>query len=288
MSKYLVLSLCLSAFLYANTNDNTKAGWYFYKDPKENQETKQEQEIKKEVEKNKKEVEKEIEKFDIPIDKLLKETKEQREKRKKEEELFMRSIPLNSLDSMSAGEYRETFLKARDIAVMNPSKENVYVVQFMNSWHTQRSKFFSEVWGINLLEDPNNLSSTDPNGSLTAQTKHAETDRKTKEFFEKNKDKIAYVIFHNPSQIELNNEQEKVFKLFQETYGIAYEFIDLSHNYELAQRLKVAATPDSFMVYKSSKGEAIWKRVGFGLVPQATLEQNTILTYNTLILEKDK
>ena len=94
MSKQLLLTLTTIALLYGQSNSfftDSKRGWHYYeKEPLE-------EEVKK------------------------------GEKQEDKDQIFMQSIPLNSLDTLSVKEYTETFERVKSIATMKPTKENIKI-----------------------------------------------------------------------------------------------------------------------------------------------------------------
>ena len=121
----ILLSNTAQAWFSANQNEffgTSKRGWHYFEKDKENNQTN------------------------------LVERKKQIDT---QDEQFMSSIPINNLDLLAAKQFTETFEKARQIAVMKPTKQNVAIVQKMNKFQTEQSEMFAKIWEVNNLENPN-------------------------------------------------------------------------------------------------------------------------------------
>ncbi|MFG5141899.1 hypothetical protein O8I45_08735, partial [Campylobacter lari] len=66
------------------------------------------------------------------------------------------------------------------------------------------------------------------------------------------------------------------------------EYIDTDKRPELIKKFNLTTTPESFFIYKNSKGEAIWQRVKAGLANREEIIKNTLFLFDNAILEKDK
>lgn len=250
----VLAALLVSAQAYANNEffETGKEGWFYYKDDAK----------KKKLEK--------------------------KEEQKKNDEAFMKSIPLNNLSSMQAKEFSEAFTKAKEIATMNPTKENVQIVQMMNKWQTDQSEKFARVWTINMLENPNleypDIAKDKYGRSAQFHQKEKETDK----FFKKHKEDLGYVVFFSMQNEMAYKRQEIVFNALKEKYGTTVEYVNTDQQPDMIKKFKLATTPESFFIYKNSKGEAIWMRVKSGLATQEEIVKNTMFLYENAIMEKDK
>lgn len=249
----LLASLIVSSSYAANDFFETgKEGWFYYKE---------EQKKKKE---------------------------EKKDEKKKSDQEFMKSIPLNNLDTMQAKEFSEAFTRAKEIAVMNPSKENVQIVQMMNKWQTDQSEKYAKVWTINMLENPNLEYPDIAKDKYGRSAQFHQKEKETDEFFTKHKDDLGFVVFYNMKDEMAYKRQEIVFNSLKEKYGTTVEYVNIDEQPDMVQKFKLATTPESFFIYKNSKGEAIWMRVKSGLATQEEIVKNTMFLFDNAIMEKDK
>ena len=255
------LLLCSSVAFGATNNafyNDTKRGWHYYEAEPQVQEQ----------------------------EKMTK--KQEKEKKGLDDEAFMKSVPLNALDSLTVKEYTETFDRVKSIATMKPTKENVKILQAMNKWQTEQSERFAKVWAINLLEDPNLEFPEVADSKFAKNQKMIVEDKRTKEFFEKNKENLAFVVFYSGKNQEGYRNQKAIYDVIEDKYGIEAKYIDLDTNPDLIQRFNLTAFPENFFVYRNSKNEAIWHRVKAGHATLNTIIDTTIFLFDNAILEEDK
>lgn len=247
-----------NAWFNADKNDffeTSKRGWHYFEKDKENNKTK-----------------------------LVK----QKKQKDKEDEVFMSSIPINNLDLLTAKQFTETFERARQIAVMKPTKQNVAIVQKMNKFQTERSEIFAKTWEINILENPNlefpDIAST----SFGQSQAHNEKKAKINKFYEQHKNDLGYVVFFSAVNGQTNEKQKAVYDYLHKTYGVEVQFIDIDERKDLIQPLNLTTTPENFFAYKNSNDEVILKRIKAGLITQDEVVSNTMFLFENAILEKDK
>jgi conjugal transfer pilus assembly protein TraF len=250
----IIAALLMSSQTYAANEffETGKEGWFYYK----------------EAQKKKKE--------------------EEKEKQKKSDDQFMKSISINNLTSMQAKEFSETFTKAKEIATMNPTKENVQIVQMMNKWQTDQSEKFARVWTINMLENPNLEYPDIAKDKYGRSAQFHQKEKEMDEFFAKHKDDIGYVVFYSMQNEMAYKRQEIVFNALKNKYGTTIEYVNTDEQPDMIKKFKLATTPESFFVYKNSKGEAIWMRVKSGLATQEEIAKITMFLFENAIMEKDK
>ncbi len=203
---------------------------------------------------------------------------------------FMNSIPLDNLDLYSAEDFNKVFKRAKGIAVMKPTRYNVYVVKKMQKFMTDQATKFAKVWYVETLQNPNELGYPEIKASTFARTtKQIQKSRKIREFFKKHIKDLGFVIFYNPSDKMTNVRQKWIINLFKKNYG-DYDFvwIDITKRPDLVKKFNIKTLPDMFFVYKNSKGEGIWARVKTGLATLNEIVNNTIFVYDNIIVPKDK
>ncbi|KIM05900.1 MAG: hypothetical protein KN64_01250 [Sulfurovum sp. AS07-7] len=253
-SNLILITLLASSQVYAANEffETGKEGWFYYK----------------EAQKKKKE--------------------EEKEKQKKSDQEFMKSISINSFSSMQAKEFSETFARAKEIAIMNPTKENVQVVQMMNKWQMDQSEKFARVWAINMLENPNLEYPDIAKDKYGRSAQFHQKEKEMDDFFSKHKNDLGYVVFYSMQNKMAYKRQEIVFNALNEKYGITIEYVNTDEQPEMIKKFKLVTTPESFFIYKNSKGEAIWMRVKSGLATQEEITKNTMFLFENAIMEKDK
>lgn len=213
---------------------------------------------------------------------------EQRKEIDTQDERFMSSIPINNLDLLTAEQFTQTFEKARQIAVMKPTKQNVAIVQKMNKFQTEQSEIFAKIWELNNLENPH-LEFPDIVTSKVAINE--EYDKKKVErdnFFTGYKDNLGFIVFVSGLNKETNEKQIQIYESIQREYPVVVEYVDTDENTDLVTTLNLKTTPENFFAYKNSKDELILKRVKAGLATKDEILNNTIFLFENAILEKDK
>lgn len=213
---------------------------------------------------------------------------EQKKQIDTEDEQFMSSIPINNLDLLTAKQFTETFEKARQIAVMKPTKQNVAIVQKMNKFQTEQSEIFAKIWEVNNLENPNLEF---PNIATSKFAINEEYDRKKAKqdsFFNGHKDDLGFVVFVSGLKKDTNEKQIQIYESIQRDYPIVVEYVDIDENKDLVATLNLQTTPENFFAYKNSKDELIWKRIKAGLATKDEILNNTMFLFENAILEKDK
>ncbi|WP_260604873.1 conjugal transfer protein TraF [Campylobacter sp. MIT 97-5078] len=214
------------------------------------------------------------------------------EERKKEidkqDEVFMSSIPLNSLENLTAEEFTQTFEKARKIATMKPTKENVAILQKMNKWQLEQSEKFAMIWQVNLLENPNLEFPELASDKFGRNDALIQRDKKVEQFFKSHKDNLAFVVFMSKFNENTNIKQKDIYDTIKRQYDVTVEYIDVDIRKDLIKTFKLETTPENFFIYKNSKGEAIWKRIRAGLSNKDDIINNTIFLFENAILEGDK
>ena len=123
---------------------------------------------------------------------------------------------------------------------------------------------------------------------MGAKAKMIVEDKRTKEFFEKNKENLAFVVFYSGKNQEGYRNQKAIYDVIEGKYGIEAKYIDLDTNPDLIQRFNLTAFPENFFVYRNSKNEAIWHRVKAGHATLNTIVDTTIFLFDNAILEEDK
>ena len=262
--KLLFIPLLLSATIDNDFYKTSKKSWFFgYKETNETNKTKKP---------------KTINPFNI------------KEMLKLPDDEFIKAIPLNNLDLYTADGFRKVFSRVKDIAVMKPTQRNVYALKKMQKFMTDQAEKFAKVWYIQTLQNPTELDYPDINPASFAKTaNYYKKEAKIKEFFNKHKDDIGFVVFYNPKDKMSNTRQKWVYEGFKKEFpNYDVVWIDVTKRPDLVKKFNIKELPDNFYVYKNKKGEAIWVRIKAGLVSETTLKDNVIFTFENIVKKEDK
>ncbi|ECH3659539.1 conjugal transfer protein TraF [Campylobacter upsaliensis] len=249
--KTLLILILFCSLAFANTFfKNKKDGWFYYK---ENNITQQE---------------------------------ENKTKQLKEDEEFLKNIPIDNLDSLSVKEYKETFERVKEIAVMKPTKGNVALLQKMNKFQLQQSEKFAKVWVINNLENPE-LEFPQINTTKFAKNQFTEEkEEKRKIFFKQREGKLSFIVFFtDENKLE---SQRLIMKLLNDKYGVKTHYINALENEALAKKLKLDSSIEIFFHYFNKNDEEIYMRVKQGYTTAEEIIDNTQFLFENALLEEDK
>lgn len=213
---------------------------------------------------------------------------EQKRQTDTQDERFMSSIPINDLSLLTAEQFTQTFEKARKIAVMKPTKQNVAIVQKMNKWQIDQSELFAKVWTINNFENPNLEFPEIETSAIGIESRKNKQKAKQDKFFEDKKENLGFVVFVNGLNQEVNSRQKAVYDSLQRIYDIEVEYIDIDTNQDFIKALNLITTPENFFIYKNSKDEVIWQRIKSGFVTREDILNNTMFLFENTILKDDK
>jgi len=252
--QYVYLLLCLNMTMFAGSNEffeKGKEGWFYFKDDL-------------------------IEKNTTTND------------HNTSDQQFMKSIPLDNLSSLSAKEYSETFQRAKDVAVMKPTKENVQIVQILNKWQSDQSEKYAKIWMVNSMENPDLEYPEIGKDKFSRSTQFHQKEKETDAFFKTHQDDLGYVVFYSLSNELAFKRQQIVFDSLGDKYGITVEYVNIDEQPDVAKNFKLSTSLESFFVYKNSKDEAIWMRVKSGIATQEEIVKNTMFLFDNAIMEKDK
>jgi len=265
----ILMLLSTLSFAYVDNNffTNEKEGWFFYKT--DSNETNKSKEQNKTLPINTKKLAKKLLKMD--------------------DNKFMKNIPLENLDMFSASDFREINKKAREIAVMKPTKYNVFVVKKLQKFMSDQSEKFAKVWYIETLQNPSLEYPQIKTNPFSLTPAYYKKQKEIKDFFDKYRDRLAFVVFIDGKNDKMQSIRSTwTYKEMVEKYHMTVRFIDVRQRPDLVAKFKIKELPDNFFVYKNSKGEAIWMRIKAGLITKTELINNTMFLVKNAILDKDK
>ena len=292
----LALSLAFSASL-SNTISNSffndsRDGYFYYKDPKPT--TKKEQAKKEDLKQSiistsniQSDYNKTKEMMAIAF-----ETDKQRAERYKAEEEYVKNIPYHKLDELSADEYRRMLDTTRNIAVARPNKEFVKVYASLQKFWVDKSERFAQTWQIANLENPSQMM--EKFGTESDDIKQREiTERKeNKEFFSKIKQHggLLYILEdkYNKSIYERTKKVAEIVKQDTGLDYIIYDYYEIKQNMIKELNIEKGKLPDTILMYVNHKNKKIYKRVSNGFSSASKIINNTKFVFDNAILEKEK
>lgn len=254
---FLCAILLFNLYAIDDFYEKSKEGWFFYKDePKKKNDT----EI--------------LEHFTEPIKK----------DRKQNETEFMRSIPINNLSSLTTEEFRQTFQKAKDIAVMQPTEENVLILQIMNSFMTDKSQEFTNMWQSNLLNHTEKVVGEQIAMSAFEKKFMTEDDKENdrKAFDKLLQDGFRYIVFFKENDRKLAEIKRLVIEYIDKRIPI--HFIDINNNENLIKKYKMTTFPEIFAV--TDKKEP--KHISAGITNSENIIHSTKIQYKEYFTKKLK
>ncbi|WP_267523625.1 conjugal transfer protein TraF [Campylobacter sp. MG1] len=201
--------------------------------------------------------------------------KEELKEEDKKDKVFtdINQIPINALNTLTATEFRQAFEFAKDIAVMNPTSDNVYVVQVMNTFMSENANKFSSLWQRNLL-DRNKLISDKPMTTFENDIQKNIKKKEEKEFFA-NTD-LNYFVFYKDIDDKLLNIKRLITSL---EYKVPTKFININEYPNITKEYNIDLLPSIYAVTKNKK-----KRISNGNV----LTQDLIIYYTLIQLKDNK
>lgn len=214
--------------------------------------------------------------------------KQKKSDEKKSDEKFMKSIPLNNLQSMRAEDFRKTFAKAKDISVMHPTRQNVQIVQKMNKWQTDQSEKFTKVSMLNSILDPTLEYPNIPESQYGISLNYKKEDKKKNDFFTKHKNDLGFIVFFSTKDKMAYKMQKLVFNTLEREYGTVIKYINIDKNPEMVKRFKLVNTLENFLIYRTKENKAIFLRVKSGLATNEDIVENTIFLFENAIMKKSK
>jgi conjugal transfer pilus assembly protein TraF len=197
------------------------------------------------------------------------------------------NITEEKLEKMSAKELEAKLESLKDIAVSNPTKENLANYILAQNVAVKRSEKFASVWQEVLLEKSElDIAAPLAKSGFEKNVKIMQRGSDTKNFWEQNIDKIGFVVFVDPKDEVANESMQRVyFLLSEELRGLTSKkpvirFVDISKNEHFKDSLGIVTTPDNFIVYSDDNGEPIYKRIKAGVATKAELLKNVRFVYD--------
>ena len=288
MRKALLFTIFLAIQVYA-LNDffsSERDGYFYYKDPVVKKEEKKKQ-SDIQIVTSRKDYESTKTKMEIPF-----ETQEERAERREKEAIYIKNIPWQDLDQLSADEYRRLLDTTREIAVATPKKEYVKAYAALQKFWIDKSEKFSKVWQVAALENPEKLIYPEVEfGAGARKIRYKELQKKQKEFFHKLKSRLGYiVIIEDKSDQEIYNRFKVMYDYIRRETGLEYIIYDYYEVPTLMRKLKIKRNmlPENYILYRGNKNKMIYRRVANGYSSATKIIENTKFVFENGILESDK
>jgi len=210
-------------------------------------------------------------------------------KKKKDENTTAKKIIIpKNLDKLSAKEINKLIEKAKDIAVMNPTNENVRKYLYLQTYVFKKSEEFMNKFKEVILENPEfNIAADIAKGTFAKIAATKEKFRKRKSFWEKMVNKIGLVVFLDMNQKAINEAQTRVlYFIKRDLPNLVIKIISIQEQKELAKMKKVLDTPDIFIIYKNKNNKAKWYRISTGLTTKDEIYNQIYWIFKYVIKEK--
>lgn len=249
-SFFLFLFLQTTSYgLTSEWNNKSKEGWFFYQDPKK------EEEIK--------------EKF-INKKNIIKRPKNEFYEDLTDEE-FIKQLPAD-FSTLTAYEFRQSFSRMKDIAIQKPTPTNVILLQSMNNYMSNQANLFALNTSRALLDNPLQDSTNIANTNFAKNITKADIAKNIDEGFAKlNEEGLNIVVFFKDYELDQISKYKTVL---ENKYNIQIHYIDVSNNQEIQEKYNMKIFPEIFATTKTQI-----KHIGSGAITQDLLLKNIQLQF---------
>jgi len=187
------------------------------------------------------------------------------------------NITKEKLENMSAKELEAVIINLKDVAVSNPTKENVANYILAQNVAVKRSEQFATVWQKVLLEKSElDIAAPLSKSGFENNIKIVQRTQDNTQFWRENVDKIGFIVLIDPKNKVANESIERVYFLLSEEIEHMTQkkpvirFVDVVQNQELAKELGVVTTPDNFIIVNEN-GTPSYKRIKAGVATKVEL-----------------
>ena len=195
----------------------------------------------------------------------------EKETKKENKEKFVVHIPWDKLDKMKPSEIKKLREEALEIAVANPTYENVKEYYKLQVWILKKSEKFQKMASLVVMTDPEVASFA----GMIADTKPSRVAYLSAEWERMYKKVLSY---KNRAGLLVAVKKEcpycKAFKDMADAYfiprtGWSIKYVDIGENPVFATNLQVYAVPDIFLAVMGEKPFVL--RIATGFVSYETL-----------------
>jgi len=213
----------------------------------------------------------------------------------KDETIQESNISKQQLEKMGAKELEQTLDKLKDIAVSDPSEENLKNYILVQNVAVKRSEKFATVWQKVLLEHSElDIAAPLSKSGFENNARVARKSAEMREFWQREVENIAFVVFYDPKEEAANSSMQRVYYLLSSDIASmtgkepVIRFVDLSANQRFKDDLGIVTTPDNFILHKDETGAPIYKRIKAGISTKAELLSGVLFVnglYSNLLQE---
>lgn len=196
---------------------------------------------------------------------------EAKKKKKEKEEKMVVVIPWDRLGEMKPSEVRKIYEKALDVAVANPTYENVRELKRLEVWMLKKASKFQEVATLVAMTDPEvasfagMIASTTPGRMAYMKERSEEIYGKVLSY----RDRAGLLIAVREGCSYCRALKEMIATYFVPGTGWSVRYVDIDRNPAFAENMQVYAVPDVFLAVKGEKPFVL--RIATGYVSYDTL-----------------
>lgn len=205
------------------------------------------------------------------------EKKQDTKERRADEQRFMRNIPFDRLEQLTAKEYREMLDKTKEIATMHPSEENVATYMRLQKFATDQADKFSTMWKKASIQDPSLTYGISTSKIGRDQDLKNKTEDLQK-FMAMVAPKSTFVMFYDETHIGDAQSQVNIYRNLERNYSAKIATISIQRNPEYVKSLELQAYPEHWVYYDDGNG-ASWQRIGTGIQTLDSLVNNFYFLY---------
>lgn len=200
---------------------------------------------------------------------LEEEKKEEKKPKKKEEKVVV--IPWSRLKDMTAKEIRELMTNTLEVAVTNPTYENVREYLRLQKWVLERSRKFQEVASLVNMTDPELSSYVGkiPSSKVAKDVYMSETQERMRKKLDEYRDRagLLVAVSERCGYCKAFKRMAKLF--FVPNTGWKIKYIDVDEYPAFAYRMQVSSVPDIFLAVMGQEPFVI--RIGTGYLTETEL-----------------
>jgi len=231
-------------------------------------------------------------------EKILEERRKKEEERsRKEEEARPESpkaqppprqeITREYLDTLSVPDLRDLGDRAREIAVGQPTRENVFRYVYVQKYMVEKSEMFAKAWQVVLLEHPEMSDKETRGGSESSRPLVRDAlNLSAKKRVAELSDNAALLFFFDPDCPYCQRE-ERILVWFEEKNNWYIKRINIRDNPDLAERFGVEEVPDMWILYKNPDGSPFYYRVRAGYLTLDEIEESISFLYEHVIMNPE-
>jgi len=194
-----------------------------------------------------------------------------------------------ALDKMTAKEIAELTEKLRGIAVVNPTSENITNQLTLIKYNLDKSSEYSKNLQLVTMQNPELDSALGTKQNNVARFIDGKNEQDNlNDFFLKNKENMALIVFVNGVNFQENKAQENIINMLKYDYPIEVKYFQLEdekiRSFIKKKNLKLGNTPDLFLFFFNNKNKKeYWLRIGSGVLAGNRIIQKIDFLYQNII-----